>query len=206
MTYLFWTWERHVISFYIMHLDSLEVVLSHLEQNTLSLILRVVSGAWRHPVGRGRVMLGAWTHHSLPCSGKSPTTPLPWGGQNITMGRSTGEKKQRLPTGSGATIAVTYKLNDMLIPRPSSKKLSYCVSDKIHIFCMYHYHIPMSIISHYLNYLNSSVYGILQARILEGVAIPFSRGSSKPRAWTWVFCIAGRFFPIWATREAQSQL
>ena len=51
----------------------------------------------------------------------------------------------------------------------------------------------------------SSVHGILQARILGWVAIPFSRGSSQPRDWTWVSCIAGRFFTIWATREAQSQ-
>ena len=40
----------------------------------------------------------------------------------------------------------------------------------------------------------SSVHGILQARIREWVAIPFSRESSQPRDWTWVFCIAGRFF------------
>ena len=48
----------------------------------------------------------------------------------------------------------------------------------------------------------SSVHGILQARILEWVAIPFSRGSSQPRAQTQVSCIAGRCFTIWATREA----
>ena len=48
----------------------------------------------------------------------------------------------------------------------------------------------------------SSVHGILQARILECVAIPFTRGSSWPRDWTLVSCIAGRFFTIWATREA----
>ena len=45
----------------------------------------------------------------------------------------------------------------------------------------------------------SSVHGILQARILEWVAIFFSKGSSWPRDWTWVSCIAGRFFTIWAT-------
>ena len=45
----------------------------------------------------------------------------------------------------------------------------------------------------------SSVHGILQARILEWVAIPFSRGSSWPRDQTWVPCTAGRFFTIWAT-------
>ena len=40
----------------------------------------------------------------------------------------------------------------------------------------------------------SSVHGILQARILEWVAIPFSRRSSWTRDWTWVSCIVGRFF------------
>ena len=40
----------------------------------------------------------------------------------------------------------------------------------------------------------SSVHGILQARILEWVAIPFSRGSSQPRDRTCIFCIVGRFF------------
>ena len=47
----------------------------------------------------------------------------------------------------------------------------------------------------------SSVHGILQARILEWVAIPFSRGSSWPKDWTQV-CTAGRFFIIWVTGEA----
>ena len=49
--------------------------------------------------------------------------------------------------------------------------------------------------------LGSSVRGIFQARILEWVAISFSRGSSRPRDWTRVFCIAGRHFTIWATWE-----
>jgi len=46
-----------------------------------------------------------------------------------------------------------------------------------------------------------SVPGILQARKLEWVAIPFSRGSSQPKDQTNVSCIAGRCFTIWATRE-----
>ena len=45
-----------------------------------------------------------------------------------------------------------------------------------------------------------SVHGILQARILEWVAIPFSRRSSQPRDWTRIFCIAGRFFTVWDTK------
>ena len=48
----------------------------------------------------------------------------------------------------------------------------------------------------------SSVQGILWARILERVAIPLSRGSSRPRYWTWVSCIEGKFFTVWATRGA----
>ena len=47
----------------------------------------------------------------------------------------------------------------------------------------------------------SSVHGIFQARILEWVAISFSRGSSWPRDRTQVSCIAGRCFTLWATRE-----
>ena len=42
----------------------------------------------------------------------------------------------------------------------------------------------------------------LQARILEWVAFPFSRGSSQPRDWTQVSRIAGRFFTNWTIREA----
>ena len=48
----------------------------------------------------------------------------------------------------------------------------------------------------------SSIHGILQARILEWVAMPFSRGSSWPRDQTQVFCITGGFFTIWVIREA----
>ena len=49
--------------------------------------------------------------------------------------------------------------------------------------------------------MDYTVHGILQARILESVAIPFSYGSSQPRDQTQVSCIAGRFFTNWAIRE-----
>ena len=42
--------------------------------------------------------------------------------------------------------------------------------------------------------MDYTVHGILQARILEWVAMPSSRGSSQPRDQTQVSCIAGRFF------------
>ena len=53
----------------------------------------------------------------------------------------------------------------------------------------------------------STVHGILQARVLEWVAISFSRRSSQPRDWTWVSCIVdivGRCFTVWATRKVSS--
>ena len=49
------------------------------------------------------------------------------------------------------------------------------------------------------NLLGFSIHGIFQARILEWVTISFSRGSSRPRDWTWVSRIGGRHFNLWAT-------
>ena len=50
--------------------------------------------------------------------------------------------------------------------------------------------------------MDDTVYGILQATILEWVAIPFSRGSSQHRDRTEVSPITGGFFTSWAMREA----
>ena len=52
--------------------------------------------------------------------------------------------------------------------------------------------------------LDYTVHGILQARILEWVAFPFSRGSSQPRDQTQVSCIAGGFFTSWVTRVLEA--
>ena len=52
----------------------------------------------------------------------------------------------------------------------------------------------------------SSVHWIFQAKILEWVAIPFSKGSSWPRDRTQVSCIAGRFLTLWATKETSLPL
>jgi len=51
--------------------------------------------------------------------------------------------------------------------------------------------------------MDSTVPGILKAKILEWVTFPFSNGYSQPRDWTQVSCIAGGFFTSWATRETQ---
>ena len=53
------------------------------------------------------------------------------------------------------------------------------------------------------NSMDYAVHGILQARILEWVAFPLSRGSSQPWDRTQVSYNAGGFFTSWATREAQ---
>ena len=56
----------------------------------------------------------------------------------------------------------------------------------------------------YRSLSDPSIHGILQAELLEWVAIPFPRWSSQPRAVTQVSCIAERFITFWATREALS--
>ena len=76
---------------------------------------------------------------------------------------------------------------------PGKPVLELCISHSVMSNSCY----PMD-----CNLPGSSVHGILHARALEWVAIPFSRGSSQPRDGTHVSCIAGGFFTIWATREA----
>ena len=73
-------------------------------------------------------------------------------------------------------------------PRPH---LTFAVPHHVRLFCD-----PMG-----WGPPGSSVRGILLARILEWVAIPFSRRSSQPSDRTQFSCVAGRFFTIWATRE-----
>ena len=50
--------------------------------------------------------------------------------------------------------------------------------------------------------LSVFVHGIVQARTLEWVAIPFFGGTSWPRSGIWVSCTACQFFTVWAAREA----
>ena len=84
-------------------------------------------------------------------------------------------------------------LAHMIVVEPN-KKLSY-----IYVYCSNCKQVASescSVVSDY------TVHGILQARILEWVPYPFSRGSSWPRDLTQVSFIAGGFFTNWATREA----
>ena len=52
----------------------------------------------------------------------------------------------------------------------------------------------------------SSVHGILQARILEWVAMSFSRGSSQLRDQTHISCIAGRFFTAEPLKKSNDEI
>ena len=51
--------------------------------------------------------------------------------------------------------------------------------------------------------MDHTVHEILQARILEWIAFPFSTGYSHPRDQTQVSCTAGGIFTVWAVKEAQ---
>ena len=85
---------------------------------------------------------------------------------------------------------------------------AYTHTPSIHIWKHSKWSVGLSVMSYSFcdpmdcNPPGSSVHGILQARILEWVAYPFSRGLSQPRNWTRVSCIAGRFFTMWTTKEA----
>ena len=70
----------------------------------------------------------------------------------------------------------------------------------VHILCICEVKVIQNVRLFSTSYI---VHGILQARILEWVAFPFSRGSSQPRDWTQVSRIAGGFFTSWATKGAQ---
>ena len=85
-----------------------------------------------------------------------------------------------------------------------------CACTQINIYVCVYIHVKCesescSIVSSSLWPHDYRVHGILQARILEWVASPFSRGSSRPRNRTGVSCIAGGFFISWATRKAHTR-
>ena len=49
--------------------------------------------------------------------------------------------------------------------------------------------------------MDYTIHGIVQARILERVAVPFSKGSPQPKDQTQVSSTVGTFFNSWATRK-----
>ena len=83
--------------------------------------------------------------------------------------------------------------------------VSFFVSSPIYV-CLYLY-VHRSKDRKSLSHVHLfATHGILQARKLEWVAFPFSKGSSQPRDQTQVSWITGEFFTSWATREAPTYL
>ena len=79
---------------------------------------------------------------------------------------------------------------------PSSKRLTWlCLKVKVLVVSCVRLFVTLWIVAHQ----TPQIHGIFQARILKQVALPSSRGSSRPRNQTRVSCTAGRFFTIWAT-------
>ena len=110
---------------------------------------------------------------------------IPWTLECLVYPFSRRSSQPRNQTGSPALTVDSLPAE--LSGKPQSKSVSRSVvSDFLH---------PMD-----CSPPGPSVRGILQARILEWVAISFSRGSSQSRNRTWISCIAGRFFTYWAMR------
>ena len=98
-------------------------------------------------------------------------------------------------------------LYNSLILYPSESSSYFFVHSKLSCRYQYWWWFSCWVVSDSWNHIGyhlpgPSVHGILQARILEWIAISFFSGSSRPRNQTQVFCTAGRFFTDWATGEA----
>ena len=100
---------------------------------------------------------------------------------------------------------INIMLCQVILIRPCSSlqswKLTFYISRIQHL--MWKVKVKVAELCPTLCYPMDLVHGTLQARILEWVAFPFSRGSSQPRDQTQGSPIAGGFFTSWATKEAQ---
>ena len=94
-----------------------------------------------------------------------------------------------------------FALNPFLLPEVSRKSISKKPRDQFAELPLLSFREIPQLPFQLLFFIQEAVHGILQARILEWVAFPFSRGSSQPKDKTQVSRIAGRFFTSWATRE-----
>ena len=101
---------------------------------------------------------------------------------------------------------LNWQVNSLLLVPPG--KPWFCFMARLLLFCVLFCLVTKLCLilcdSMDSNLPGSYAHGISQAKILEWVAIFFSRGFSWPRDPTCVSGIAGRFFTIWATREAKA--
>ena len=89
---------------------------------------------------------------------------------------------------------------DKLFDQPNKKPTSNCGAQDVVVWsltCVWLFVTPWTVA-----YQAPLSTGILQARILEWVASPFSRGSSRPRDWTKSSCVGRWILDCWPTREA----
>ena len=88
---------------------------------------------------------------------------------------------------------------------PKQTKLKfYLIKSAVHQNYLFEWVVTITLLCPTLcDPMDYTVHGILQARILEWVAVPFSEASSQHRGQTQVSHIAGRFFTSWVTRKAQ---
>ena len=84
------------------------------------------------------------------------------------------------------------------------QKFFTCFTFKVEIWSTYSESESRSVVPDSAITMGSKVHGLLQARILEWVVFPFSRGSSQPRDQTQVSHIAGGFFTSWATGKPKN--
>ena len=110
------------------------------------------------------------------------------------QGRASGREEKRYRTLDTQNLATWKKVLQWGEAKVSSKG---CVCVCVCVYVLVVQSCPTLCDPMNCSLPGSSVYGILQAKILEWVATTFSRESSQPRDWTQVSHIAGRFFTIW---------
>ena len=106
-----------------------------------------------------------------------------------------------------SALPIRGKTNKNLAQMWSYRKLTQTTGPTLSVRVS-HLVVPDSLWPHGLQPTRLSVHEIFQARILEWVAISFSRGSSQPRDRTQVSCTAGRFFTImtWSLKKPWRRL
>ena len=157
------------------------------------------------------LVLCQWTFRLLPCLGcckqwcnehggeASVSFKSPAGDANMQMNESHGSREAMDTVGKDIWADLVDKIHPPEKPKegylalaPDEVKTSQVAQLCLTLFDPMDCSLP------------GSSHGIFQARVLERVAISFSRGSSPPRDQTRVSCIVGRRFTIWATREVSS--
>ena len=162
---------------------------------------------------------GSEWHKKAP---REDSSPLPWGGgghntscsirRRVTVGAGGGSVFRVCKVHPGSQHLVIWggvpgKAASGQSLQPSQKFCefsnpdSYFTSTSTPCCCLFAQSCPTLCDSMDYSLLGSSVHGISQARILEWVAIPFSRGSSQPRDRTLVFYMGRWILYHWATRE-----